>query len=145
MKKQADLMNQYVADLAVLNTKFHNLHWNVKGPNFEQVHVYIERVYDEIFLKYDEAAERLKMIGNFPVGSLKKYLEITNVSEIEDKDYDVKEALTILLADLLALKEQVVLIRKEAESNDDFITVSLMEDHITVYDKEIWFTRQTLK
>lgn len=145
MEKQISLMNQYVANLAVLNTKFHNLHWNVVGETFEQTHVYIEKIYDEIFLKYDEAAERIKMLGEFPVASLKAYMEITTVEELGNNDYSIKEALTILLEDLIELNKLAKQIRKAADANDDFMTVSLMEDHITVYDKEIWFTKSTLK
>lgn len=143
--KQKELMNQYVADLAVLNVKFHNLHWNVVGPNFEQVHVYIEKLYDDLFLKYDEVAERLKMIGTFPLASLKTYLDATKIEELETKDYPVKEALTIVKSELIKMKDLVTKIRTLADENDDFVTVGMMEDHISGYDKEIWFVQSALK
>ena len=143
--KQKELMNQYVADLAVLNVKFHNLHWNVIGPNFEQVHVYIEKLYDDLFLKYDEVAERLKMVGTFPLASLKSYLEVTKVEELDLKDYPVKEALTIVKEELVKMKDLVKEIRTLADENDDFVTVGMMEDHISGYDKEIWFVESALK
>lgn len=145
MKKELELMNQYVADLGVLNVKFHNLHWNVTGQNFEQVHVYLEKQYDDFFEKFDEVAERIKMIGEFPVASLSKFLEITSVKEIEDKDITTKDALKIALEELVALKSLALEIRKEADQLDDFVTVALMEDHIAGYDKEIWFLQAALK
>jgi starvation-inducible DNA-binding protein len=145
MKNEVKLMNQYVADLAVLNVKFHNLHWNVVGENFEQVHVYLEKLYDDFFLKFDEVAERIKMLGEFPKASLKDYLEITTINELGLEDVTVKKALTVAQEELKHLKNSALAIRKEADNNDDFVTVSLMEDHVGVYDKEIWFIQSALK
>ena len=145
MKNEVRLMNQYVADLAVLNVKFHNLHWNVVGENFEQVHVYLEKLYDDFFLKFDEVAERIKMLGEFPKASLKDYLEITNIKELGLEDVTVKNALEVAQEELKHLKESALAIRKEADKNDDFVTVSLMEDHVGIYDKEIWFIKSALK
>ena len=142
---QQELMNNYVADLLVLNVKFHNLHWNVTGKGFEQVHVYIERLYDDLMIKYDEVAERIKMLGTFPKASVSSYLSATSVTEIESKDYPIDETLNVLLEELTYLKKEAYNIRAEAEQNDDFVTVAMMEDHIGAYDKEIWFVRQTLK
>lgn len=145
MEKQITLMNKYVANLAVLNVKLHNLHWNVTGENFEQAHVFLERLYDDLFIKFDEAAERVKMLRHFPKASLKEYLEVSDVEELDSMFYDVKESLTIAHNEyekLIALAKDV---RIEADQNDDFITVSLMEDHITIYDKELWFIYSTLK
>ena len=39
----------YLANLAVWNAKLHNLHWNVVGPAFVQVHEFTESLYDEVF------------------------------------------------------------------------------------------------
>jgi DNA-binding ferritin-like protein len=34
-------LNVYLSDLAVLNVKLHNLHWNVVGPQFVQLHEFV--------------------------------------------------------------------------------------------------------
>ena len=142
---QIEQMNKYVADLAVLNVKFHNLHWNVVGENFEAVHVYIEKLYDDLFLKFDEVAERIKMLGEFPKASVKSYLDISTVEELADEDHTIEASYQVLLQELNFLKNEALAIRKLADGNDDFVTVSLMEDHVGVYDKEIWFVKQALK
>lgn len=145
MKKQKELMNKYIANLAVLNVKLHNLHWNVTGENFEQVHVFLERLYDDLFIKFDEAAERVKMLRAFPVASLKEYLELTDVKELESTFYNVQDSLSIAQKEYEGLIRLAKEVRKEADQNDDFITVSLMEDHINIYDKEVWFMESALK
>lgn len=138
---QHKLMNQYIANLAVLNIKFHNMHWNVVGERFEEVHVYLERLYTDFFEKYDEMAERVKMIGEFPAASMKDYFEITTVKELGNKLYKTDEVYDIVEEELKNLKSLLVTIRKEADGNDDFVTVSLTEDHITIFDKELWFIK----
>jgi starvation-inducible DNA-binding protein len=142
---QLEKMNQYVADLSVLFVRFHNLHWNVVGEEFKAVHEYLELIYDDINLKFDEVAERIKMMGEYPLASLKEYLEVTQVEELESKDISIKGAYQVALDSLELLKQSARDIRKLAEANDDFVTVSMMEDHITSYDKEIWFVRSALK
>jgi starvation-inducible DNA-binding protein len=143
--KQLEKMNQYVADLSVLFVRFHNLHWNVVGEEFKAVHEYLELIYDDINLKFDEVAERIKMMGEYPLASLKEYLEVTQVEELDSKDISIKGAYQVALDSLELLKQSARDIRKLAEANDDFVTVSMMEDHITAYDKEIWFVRSALK
>lgn len=138
-------MNQYVADLAVLNVKFHNLHWNVVGERFEQVHVHLEALYDDLFEKFDEVAERIKMLGEFPKASIKEYLEISKVEELPNEDVAIKRVFEIVKEEVSYLKELATSIRLEADGNDDFVTVGLMEDHIAAYDKELYFINQAMK
>ena len=143
--KKIDLMNQLVADLSVLNTKFHNLHWNVVGERFEPVHVHVEKLYDMLFEQYDEVAERIKMLGEFPLASVKSYLDTTSVKELESKDYQIDEVYTIVKAELENLRTQAVEIREVADEEGDFVTVAMVEDMVAVYDKELWFIAQSMK
>lgn len=145
MANQVKLMNQYVADLAVLNTKFHNLHWNVVGERFVPIHVHLEELYDDLFEKFDAVAERIKMLGEFPLASLKSYLEVSNVKELENRDYSIKETMLIVKEEVEALRTSADAIRTAADEANDYITVAMMEDHVEGYDKELWFIAQMLK
>ncbi len=145
MEKQVKLMNQYVADLAVLNVKFHNLHWNVVGERFLPVHQYLEELYDMLFGTYDEVAERLKMLGAFPLASLKSYLEATAVEELDNRDYQISETYQIVQEELQKLRHLAKSIRVVADDADDFGTVAMLEDQIGEYDKQLWFIEQALK
>ncbi|MDD3129490.1 MAG: DNA starvation/stationary phase protection protein [Candidatus Izemoplasmatales bacterium] len=145
MNEQITKLNEYLADLGVLNVKLHNLHWNVKGHGFKQAHVNIEEMYDDLFEKFDEVAERIKMLGDFPKASLKSYLESTNIKELESKNYEVKESYELILSDYLELRNAAINIRTIADKLDDFSTVAMMEDHIIGYNKQIWFLESDLK
>ena len=57
--KHLDLVQKYLANLAVLNVKWHNIHWNVVGKQFLRVHTYTEELYDQLFEDFDAVAELL--------------------------------------------------------------------------------------
>ncbi|MBN2540605.1 MAG: DNA starvation/stationary phase protection protein [Bacilli bacterium] len=145
MEKQVNKLNQYLSDIGVLNVKLHNLHWNVKGRGFHQAHVYLETLYDDLFEKFDEIAERIKMLGFYPKASLKEFLSTSNVQELESKDYSVTEAFQTVLDDYMNLRQKATEIRETTNAIDDFGTVSILEDHILGYDKQLWFIRSELK
>ena len=145
MKKTVDLLNQYLSDLSVLNVKLHNMHWNVVGKSFVQVHVHLEELYDDLFEKFDEVAERIKMMGDFPLASVKDYLNLSKIEELESQDVSIEDTFNFVQADYKYLKSLATEIREVADEAGDFGTVALLEDHIAAYDKELYFIRQTLK
>ena len=132
-------MAQLVSDLGVLNVKFHNLHWNVVGLNFESVHLLTEASYNDFFKKYDEVAERMKILGAMPPASIKKYLELTKIQELEDKEYKISEVLNYALDSYQYLKTEFYLLRDLAEKDHDVITVALCENYMGEFEKQIWF------
>ena len=142
MSKKLDI---YVANLAVNYIKLHNLHWNVAGKAFKQVHEYLESLYDETTESLDAVAEHQKMTGKFPKASLKDYLETATIKELESKDYTIEEALKIALDDQKLLRKLATEIRNEADEKGEFTLVALMEDEVAAQNKRIWFIESTLK
>ena len=139
-------LNTYLANLAVINIKIHNLHWNIVGSQFVSVHEYLESEYDKAGERLDEVAELIRMSGELPVANIREYLEISTIKEIEtSKEISVKEALEIVLSDIKLQRELALEIRKEADGTDNFPVANAMEDHIEDYNKQIWFVKSSLK
>jgi len=146
MKKNlVDLSNAYLANIGVSYIKLHNLHWNVVGSQFKAVHEYLESLYDALADVLDEVAELLKMDGEMPLGSLKDYLAVATVKELDNVEVGVKDALAIVLADLELLKAQAEELRLAAAAEDHYPLANSMEDHLGNYSKNIWFVRAMLK
>ena len=143
--KYADLLQKYLANLAVLNVKFHNIHWNVVGGQFVQVHTFTEGLYDSLFEAYDEVAELLKMKGIMPLSTMAEYLEKTDVEEINARDFSIKEALEIVKKDIKCMKEAATTIRNMADEEGDFETVAIFEGYVAAFSKNIWFIGSMLK
>ena len=147
MRKELVLeVNRQIANLGVGYIKFHNLHWNVVGGQFKPVHEYLEVLYDSFSDSLDEVAEVLRMKDEYPVASLKSFLELSQIKEIEEsKDIHYEKVLKIVLDDLSVIKNQAKIVRNLAIEDDIIVLIDSMEGIISSIDKELWFIRSMLK
>lgn len=137
-------MNQYLSNLAVLMVKLHNLHWNVVGPQFMPVHQFTESLYDDMFKKYDDVAELIKMKGSNPLVTMKDYLANATIEESAATQFSAKQVLTIVRDDLQKMKELATVIRNAADQRGDFEAVAEFEEHVSGYSKNLWFLKAML-
>ena len=146
MKKNLfEKLNKYLADTGVMYIKLHNLHWNVSGVQFKAVHEYLEAIYDVFTENMDEIAELLRMHGEYPAASLKDFLALSDVKELASEKVGIKQALSIVLEDLSTLKQKAVEIRADADEDDVFDVVAMMEEQSAYYQKTIWFISSMLE
>lgn len=138
-------LNKYLSNLGVLYIKLHNLHWNVVGINFKATHEYYETLYDGISDSLDSVAEVIKMHEGTPLASLKTYLELSTIEELPSVEVDNKTSLKIVLEDFTKMKSLVEEIRKEADEEDLYDIVTLVEGELEQYNKSIWFIKSMLK
>lgn len=146
MKKElAVSMNKYLANIGVEYIKLHHLHWNVVGVNFKSIHEYLEGLYDGLASSLDEVAELLKIHDEVPAASLKEYLELASVEELEAGELHGKEVLEIVLKDFKEMRNQAEALRNQADEEHLFGVVSALEGNLEQYDKNIWFIKAMLK
>lgn len=141
MEKQ---FNTYLANLAVITIKLHNIHWNVAGELFVPVHEFTEAEYDKSFERMDEVAEHLRMNEIVPVSTLKEYLELATIKEEPTRKFECREALKIVLSDLEALRQEATQLRNASDEKGWFSAVAIFEDHVADYNKQIWFLKSIL-
>ncbi len=135
-------MNKLLANLNVLYVKLHNYHYNVVGGDFYNTHVMLEKEYDQMHAWIDEVAEDMKKNDLYPMGSLKEYLAITTITEVESKDYTSKEIYNDLYNDYIELNNNIVEIL-EGEislSTDDLLTAMATE-----LSTKLWFFKASMK
>jgi starvation-inducible DNA-binding protein len=142
--KDYEKLQSYLSNLAVLNTKLHNLHWNVEGEKFMQVHEYTEELYEEFFELYDEIAEIMKMKGETPLVKMADYANNATIEELEADQFGCREVIEIVKADLEEMKSLATEIRETADEADDFEVVGEFEEHIAYYSKHLWFLESML-
>lgn len=143
--KHIELIQKYLSNLNLLNIKFHNIHWNIVGPQFMEIHNFTESIYDTLFENIDEVAELLKMKEIYPISTLKGYIENSDIEEIKEKDFSSSEALSIIKADFEHMKKLALEIRNLADEENDFETVAVFEGYIAHYSKNIWFLKSISK
>ncbi len=143
--KHYDLLQTYLANINVFNTKLLNLHWNVVGMQFVRYHELTEEIHDILAEQIDEVAEALKMRHVYPLSTLAEYVEASTIEEVKAKDFTAEEVVAVLNADLNTMKALATEIRNTADEAGDFEVVANFEDYTTVYSKYIWFAEAMAK
>ncbi|MBO5137133.1 MAG: DNA starvation/stationary phase protection protein [Spirochaetaceae bacterium] len=141
----AEKLEVYLANIAISYVKMHNLHWNIKGTQFKAVHEYLEELYNAYGETMDQVAELMRMQNHIPPASMKEYLKLATIKELEGNILDTRKALEIVLLDIMELKSHALDIRLKAAAEDCFEVMNMMEDNIAEYSKNIWFIKSMLE
>ncbi len=142
-KAVAEQLSKLLADTYALYLKTHGYHWNVRGPNFSQLHSLFMAQYTEMWTAIDEVAERIRALGELaPQG----YGAFGNLSSIKDGD-PTKNA-EGMIQDLIASQEAVIATLYAAlpvaQEAGDEVTASLISDRLTAHEKHAWMLRSSL-
>jgi len=138
MEKVVEKLNVYLADLNVFYRKLQNYHWNVDGRNFFTIHAKLEEYYNEVSENIDTIAERILSIGGNPYGTMKKYLEITQIKEATDESITDLEIVEVIKKDFEYLLKEVKEIKAIADEAVDYGTSSIVDEMIIDYEKKLW-------
>lgn len=76
-----ELLNRDLADAYLLLIKTKKYHWDVIGPQFRTLHQLWEEQYEALTQSIDSLAERIRMLGEYPVGTAKGFLEMGSIEE----------------------------------------------------------------
>jgi starvation-inducible DNA-binding protein len=140
------ILNTLLADEYLLYTKTRNYHWNVIGPQFNDLHKFFEAQYTELNDIVDDVAERARAQGGKAIGTLVEFLKQTRLKEHQGEYPEASEMPAHLLADHEATIRQL---RVDLETcadryhdmgTNDFLT-GLMERH----EKMAWMVRSYLE
>jgi len=136
-------LSRILAESFLLYMKTHNYHWNVKGPMFQTLHVMFEGQYTELWDALDEIAERIRSLGFAAPGTLKEYLRLASIKEI-----DGVPSAENMIRDLLAGSEAVSRLSREvlvlADKAGDDPTVDLLTNRMRVHEKNAWMLRSLI-
>ena len=136
------LLIPLLADEYLLYTKTRNYHWNVVGPQFNDLHKFFEGQYEELDDFVDEVAERIRQLGGKSPGTLVEFTKAARLDEHPGQHPAAKAMVTALLADHEALIETLradlatAMDKFGDAGTSDFLT-GLMEKH----EKMAWMLR----
>jgi starvation-inducible DNA-binding protein len=144
-KEVSDILGKLLADEFVLYTKTLRAHWNLEGHDFHTKHVFFEEHYDAIKLFTDSVAERIRKIGHYAPGTLKEFLDLTNLSEKYEGDNTSHDYTVALLKDhdsiIQYIRENLSKVGEDCKDvgSEDFLT-GLMQEH----EEMAWMLRATV-
>ena len=80
-KTLAGKLNNLLSDYMVFYQNTRGLHWNIKGEKFFELHLKFEELYNDLFLKIDEVAERILTLGFTPNHNYSDYRKTSKIVE----------------------------------------------------------------
>lgn len=143
MKDLLNNLNNLLADLNVFYRKLQNYHWNIKGHDFFTIHAKLEEYYDEVNERIDEIAEHILSLEGQPLGTLQDYLNVTQITEAENKKVNSEHILNELIKDYSMLLQEAKNIKGLADNNSEYKTSALMDGIIEDYTKILWMLKQS--
>ncbi|MGZ9756099.1 Dps family protein [Mycoplasma sp. 394] len=96
-------LKEMQASLQVFYQKINNIHWNIKGLEFFEIHAQSDKLKDDVLNFVDEIAEKVVMKGEVALGSYTEVLEASKITELTSQIFDYKQALKVLVNDLKIL------------------------------------------
>src|SRR5688572_32836851 len=96
-KHLAAKLNELLANYSIFYQNTRGYHWNIRGEKFFELHLKFEELYNDLFLKIDEVAERILTLGYVPEHSYsiyKKEAAIKESNKVSDGREAVKDILT---------------------------------------------------
>lgn len=138
------VLSVVLADEVVLYTKTRKFHWNVSGNSFMELHKLFEEDYKVLEINIDEIAERINKLGGKTIGTMKEFLDKTNLKESPNVYPNQKEMITELLSDhetiIKALRDDIEKCDDAKDAGSaDFLT-GLLKQH----EKIAWVLRRYL-
>ena len=133
-----------LADSYTLYLMTHNFHWNVKGPQFNSLHLMFMTQYTEQWNALDMIAERIRALGYPAPGTYKQFVKLATIKEVEG----VPSA-TEMVRHLVAAQEATARTARKlfpvVDAANDQPTADLLTQRLEVHEKTAWMLRSLLE
>ena len=145
-------MEQLIQQLKViLGTNFalylksHNYHWNIEGANFPQYHDFLNNFYNQVFAQTDPIAENIRYLDAYVPGSMKRFLELSDIKEAVDAIPSPAMMMTELKEDndrfIFHLRAGIV----AADQAGEPAVSNFLQDILSAHQKKAWMLRSIIK
>lgn len=135
--KAAGKLNELLANYAIFYQNTRGYHWNVRGEKFFELHLKFEELYNDLFLKIDEVAERILTLGHAPQHCYSVYQKVSKIKESSEVTDGMKAVENILNSFTIIITLQRELLGLAADAGDEG-TNALMSDYIRAQEKLVW-------
>jgi starvation-inducible DNA-binding protein len=133
----ANQLNDLLANYSAFYQNVRGYHWKIKGEKFFELHLKFEELYNDLFVKIDEVAERVLTLGHLPNHKFSDYLKESAIAESNQTADGVKAIGEILDAFKILLLKQRNILNLSAEIDDEG-TNAQMSDYIREQEKLVW-------
>jgi starvation-inducible DNA-binding protein len=144
MEKLFKQLSDAQASLFVLFQKTWIYHWDVVGPDFQQLHTLFGGQYETMFEEIDTLTEHMRYLGMKPVSTLTRVVEVSEIKEAQSS-IGANGMITDLLDSNKKLIEMLTAISEEADSQKQYATSNLVQSFMETHGKFVWMLRSFLE
>jgi len=131
-------LNVRLADSADLYNGAKQAHWNVRAPNFRDLHALFSDVADMLSDHADKIAERAVQLGGMAEGTTAQIGEATELDEYPKSLVAGADHIAALMSRLTAYNAGLQETMALADKSDDINTVTLLSDISLATEKMAW-------
>jgi len=134
-----ELLNKRLADTADLYSQVKQAHWNVKGPDFFQLHQLFDQLAGEVFPYIDLIAERATALGGVAMGTARMAAASSMLPEYPVEATDGQKHLKSLIDRYGIFTANIRKAIDVADEHHDRSTADLFTEISRTADKQLWF------
>ena len=138
-EKVISLLNQHLADAIDLYSQTKQAHWNVKGPQFFQLHELFDKLAEEAEDQVDMLAERATSLGGVARGTARLAAATSRLPEYPADATTCRQHLEALAARYAALGTTCRAAIDASGELGDAGTADLFTEVSRALDKALWF------
>lgn len=137
-KSICGLLAPRLADAVDLYTQAKQAHWNVRGPNFMQLHELFDATAELADEWADLIAERAAQLGGTPVGTARTVAKSSSLREYPLELVKGDDHVAALSAVLASFGEKVRKAIDQATDIGDPVTADMLTEICRAADKQLW-------
>ena len=139
------LLNQHLADLFDLHSQTKYAHWNVKGPNFYQLHLLFDTLAGEVEEHVDNVAERVTALGGVATGTARQAVANSRLPEFPADTCKGMDVVKVMADRFAAVSNAARDAIDEADEIGDKDTADLFTEVSRDLDKALYFLEAHLQ
>ena len=143
--KSVATLNQVLVDTMTLRDMYRKHHWQMSGATFYQLHLLLDKHYEEQAELVDMIAERIMALGGISIAMAPDVAEMTKIPRPPKGREDVPSQLSRLLeAHQIILRQAHEGADEADESGDDGTNDLLVSNVIRTNEPQVWFIAEHL-
>jgi starvation-inducible DNA-binding protein len=142
-RQVSDALGTFLADTYTLYLKTHNFHWNVTGPQFNDLHAMFMVQYTELWTAVDLVAERIRALGAPAPGTYGQFAELTRIPEADGVPGAMEMVRQLRDGHEIAARTAREVFGV-AEAANDQVSMDLLTQRLQVHEKTAWMLRSLL-
>ena len=143
--KSVGALNQILVDTMTIRDMYKKHHWQVSGVTFYQLHLLLDKHYEEQAGFVDDIAERIQSLGGLAYAMAADVAENTKITRPPRGREDVATQIARLLeAHEIILKECREAASEAADYGDDGTNDLIVSTLIRAHEMQVWFMAEHL-